>query len=202
MSNPITRKAGEPCLTGTEVSVAEIVRRHVGGEEDWQIANRLGLMTDHVEFALNYHRKRERMRAQRRNDPKRANRLKGKRNKGSGARAEAWIARELGPEWEVRGGSGRPDIVYKPTFHGLDEGRCIQRVESKRRKGADRALRLALMQNNSQALVRSYGQEPGVRQVEPIVVMRWSTWCDLLREAGYVVKPKPAHTAVRETGAA
>lgn len=189
-TNPIERRDGRPYIAGTSVATAKVWESHEAGCEPWVIAREYALSVEAVEFAIGYERKRNARRAQRRNDPKRPMRLQGKRNAASGRRAEKWVCADLGEAWKLQGGAGSVDVAYGSMLgsRSVALGCAIQSLEVKRRKGADRSLRLQLFQNGASALVRTYGQEAGVRQIEPVVVMRWSVWKQLLIEAGYVVK--------------
>jgi len=126
------------------------------------------------------------------------NQVQGRRNKRNGANAERMVARMLGPAWKrvplsgALGGSLSGDVAYAPRgAHGL-ERHTIGRLETKRRRGADKGLRDHLAQGNADALVRVYGRDdgalPGTKQDEPLVIMRFSAWRVLLIEAGYEVE--------------
>lgn len=183
--SPITRRHGTVYVTGClSVSIPQLWEHHEAGYDVSAILREYpnsGLTHEAVDFALAYWRKRLTNRERRRNDPKRAQRLAGKRNSAAGRRAEEWIVRDLGPAWRRKAGAGRCDVEYVAD---VPPAPVIRVIESKRRKGADTALRRALLQNHSDALVRSYGAEPGVRQAEPLVILRWPTFRALLKAAG------------------
>lgn len=187
--NPITRRNGQRYLTGTTARVEDVWARYLlladsEPHPEYETAIHYGLTLEQTQFAIGYMRKRVARAARKRHDPKRPQRLAGKRNSAAGRRAEEWIVKELGPAWQRKAGAGRCDVEYTRA----DDTTVVRVIESKRRKGADKALRLALMQNGSDMLVRSYGQEPGVRQVEPLVIMRWTTAKALLKAAGQEVQ--------------
>lgn len=181
--NPLERRDGRLYLTGTGVSLQRIEEAMALDQEPWVVAREYGVPIEAVEFAVAYLRKRQTRLARKAHDPKRPQRLKGKRNAAAGRRAEEWVEQHLGPAWVRLAGVGRVDIRYRGTCPEP----VVRTLEVKRRKGADKTLRLMLVQNGVDALVRTYGAEPGVRQVEPVVVMRWSTWRALLQRAGQEV---------------
>lgn len=193
--NPITRIGGLPCITGTRIPTSTVHAFHADGYEPWAIQKEYPSLTiDQIEFAIAYERKRAQRAARKANDPKRPHRLAGKRNARNGRIAEEWVTTALGGAWKRRGGAGRVDVEYV----GTAAAPIIRTIEVKRRAGADKTLRMHLVQNGVDALVRYYGREPGVRQTEPTVVMRWSVWRQLVQAAGQEIGD--LGTAVRGEG--
>ena len=169
------REGGESFLDGQVLSVELVVAGLAKGEP-----LPVGWTMEQAAYAVLYDRARAARRARRLADPKRAKRLQGKRNAAAGARAEAWIVRQLGPSWRVAGRAGHADVVYQ-GLGGSDA--LIHRIESKRCRGGDLTLRRALRESDSQAVVRSYGGRVGPDN-PPLVTMEWGTFALLLRLIG------------------
>jgi uncharacterized protein (DUF433 family) len=179
---PITRKNGEPYLTGTVWAVATIWAKHEAGAEDWEIARDLGLTTDHVEYALKFQRRQLARREKKRDTLLRSKAVRGRTQKRRGYQCEKRLEAQLTEFGFTRvvmsgalGGQLSGDL-RRPN----DDRRALHIVECKQRQNGHATLRRWLAQGGAELLL----VDPGAGG-EPLAVMELKTLRALLGEAGY-----------------